>query len=110
MYYTRTSGITDQAQNLLQQQTNDILRAAFGQRTVGDLLEDRIDLMKLLQQQANSAAQSLGIKITDVRIKSIDLPEQVTSSVFARMSAQREQAASKYRSDGKAASEKNRST
>lgn len=106
LYYTRTGGFPERADTLLKQQINDALRAAFGQRTITEVISDeRASIMDLLQQRANQSAENLGISIVDVRIKSIDLPQEVSQSVFARMSTRREQVAAEHRADGKAAAE-----
>jgi len=107
LYYQRTGGFVTRAQTLLQQQINDALRAAFGRRTISEVIsDDRASIMHLLQQRANARAKLLGISVIDVRIKTIDLPKEVSESVFARMSAQREQVAAQHRSTGRAKGEK----
>ena len=56
--------------------------------------------MVQLRSSAMNQADELGIEIIDVRIKRIDLPEEVSASVYARMSSEREQVAKKFRSEG----------
>lgn len=104
-YYTSTGGYPLRAQTLLEQKINNVLRAEFGKRTIKEVIS-RGSLMELLMQAASESAQSLGINVYDVRIKRIDLPNEVSKSVFARMRTKREQVANKHRSDGKAAAEK----
>jgi membrane protease subunit HflC len=106
LYFTRTGGDADQARLLLQQKINDSLRAEFGRRLLSDVISDsREAIMKKLQDEANKNAQDLGISVLDVRIKRIDLPAEVSASVFDRMRAERELVAAKHRSDGKAEAE-----
>ena len=106
LYYQRTGGDDLRAPTLLQQQVNDALRAAFGQRTITDLVSgERVNVMGLLKDSANETAKNLGIDVTDVRIKSIDLPTEVSDTVFTRMRTKREQVATQHRSDGKAQAE-----
>lgn len=106
LYYVRTGGYVDKTETLLQQKINDALRAAFGKRTITEVVSgERGSVMDLLQQRAEVSAKDLGVEVVDVRIKRIDLPEEVSSSVFDRMRVEREQAAAKHRSDGKAAAE-----
>ena len=106
LYYQRTGGDGLRAQTLLQQQVNDALRAAFGQRTITDMVSgERINVMGLLKDSANETAKNLGIDVTDVRIKSIDLPTEVSDTVFTRMRTKREQVATQHRADGKAQAE-----
>jgi membrane protease subunit HflC len=106
LYYQRTGGDSLQAQTLLQQQVNDALRAAFGQRTITDMVSgERVNVMALLKESANRTAKNLGIWVADVRIKSIDLPKEVSETVFSRMRTKREQVATQHRADGKAQAE-----
>lgn len=107
LYYTRTGHDVSQARLLLQQKINDSLRAEFGRRLLSDVISDaRENIMTKLQQEASENAKELGIKVLDVRIKRIDLPGEVSASVFDRMRAERELVAMKHRSDGKAEAEK----
>ena len=106
LYFTRTGGYADRTETLLQQKVNDALRAAFGKRTITDVVSgERGNVMQLLKQKTDESAQSLGVEVIDVRIRRIDLPEEVSSSVFDRMRVEREQAATRHRSDGKAKAE-----
>jgi membrane protease subunit HflC len=106
LYYQRTGGDELRAQTLLQQQVNDALRAAFGQRTITDMVSgERVNVMALLKDAANMTAKNLGISVADVRIKSIDLPEEVSETVFTRMRTKREQVATQHRADGRADAE-----
>lgn len=106
LYYQRTGGDAFQAQTLLQQQVNDALRAAFGQRTITDMVSgERVNLVALLTDRANMTAKNLGIRVADVRIKSIDLPQEVSANVYSRMRTKREQYATELRADGKAQAE-----
>lgn len=105
-YYTTTGGYTASADQLLSQKVNDAMRAEFGKRSISDVISDqRLSIMQILKQSANQASQEFGIEVIDVRINAIDLPEDVSSSVFARMQSEREQVAAKRRSDGKALAE-----
>jgi membrane protease subunit HflC len=106
LYYTRTDGFANKAETLLQQKVNDSLRAAFGKQTITEVVSDeRGNVMDLLKQKADESAKDLGIEVIDVRIKRIDLPEEVSDSVFSRMRVEREQAATRHRSDGNAKAE-----
>lgn len=106
LYFTRTTGNPQQAGILLQQQLNDSLRAEFGKRTIKEVVsDDRSQIMEALSKQANITAANLGVDVVDVRIKRIDLPEQVSAAVFDRMRAERERVATEHRSKGKAKAE-----
>lgn len=107
LYFTRTGGDPEKARLLLRQKINDSLRAQFGKRLLNDIISDaRANIMNELEQQANANAQELGIDVIDVRIKKIDLPTEVSVSVFNNMRAGRQMVAAKHRADGKAAAEK----
>lgn len=106
LYYTRTGGYSVRAQNLLKQKINDSLRAAFGRRTIKEVIAtERTNIMGLLNKRANKSAESLGIEVTDVRIRGIELPRQVREAVYQRMRTEREQVATRLRSQGMAKAE-----
>lgn len=107
LYYTRTGGSSRRADNLIQQKINDSLRAQFGLHTITEVVSaERGDIMTTLQHEANKSASTLGVDVFDVRIKRIDLPTAVSTSVFQRMAAEREQVAAKHRASGQAVAEK----
>jgi membrane protease subunit HflC len=62
--------------------------------------EDRERIMDLVTKRTAEEALRFGIRVIDVRIKRVDLPEEVQASVFARMKAERERIAKKYRAEG----------
>lgn len=111
LYYKRTGGYSFRAETLLQQKTNNALRAAFGERSIKEVVsDDRLNVMSLLKQKANRSASSLGIEVVDVRIKGIDLPKAVRESVFQQMRIKRKKVATRHRSQGKAQAEAIRAT
>lgn len=105
-YFVRTSGDAKRADLLLTQQLNDALRAEFGRHTIGEVVgEDRSDIMSRLHQVANANALPLGINVIDVRIKRIDLPDEVSNAVFETMKAERKQVADEHRARGQSSAE-----
>ncbi|MCD6044923.1 MAG: hflC [Gammaproteobacteria bacterium] len=105
-FYKTTGGSIQNTDQLLEQQLNDALRAEFGRRTINEVVsDDRASIMQALNQKANEGAQKLGIDVVDVRIKGIDLPPEVSGSVFARMRAEREKVATELRAKGHAEGE-----
>ena len=109
-YFTRTGGRSIVAERLIQQKINDTLRAEFGTQEISDVISsERTQIMDLLKVKTNKRAKELGIEVIDVRIKKIDLPEEVSTSVFQNMRADRQRVATKHRSDGIAAAEALRS-
>lgn len=111
-FYTATSGDETRAQQLLLQRIKTGLRNQVGERTVHDVVSgERESLMLELTQQLNKIAQQeFGIEVVDVRVKRIDLPEQVSQSVFDRMKSEREREARGHRSTGKELAEKIRAS
>ena len=107
LYYKRTGGSVMRAATLLQQQLNANLRAEFGTRNIKEVVsDDRSAIMNKLNAEADEKAEELGIDVVDVRIKSIDLPPEVSTAVFKRMRAERERVATEHRSEGKAQGER----
>ena len=102
-YYTATNGEESRAERLLAQRVNEGLRNGFGQRSLQEVVSgERDQLMTELTTELNNfTLKELGIQVVDVRIKRIDLPEQVSGSVFNRMTAEREREAREHRAKGK---------
>ena len=94
---------------MLEQKLNDGLRAEFGKRNISEVVSgERTDIMAILREQASKSAENLGIKVIDVRIKGIDLPKEVSNTVFERMRAERQRVATKHRAEGKSVAEATR--
>ena len=55
---------------------------------------------QVVTKDTRETAKSFGIEVLDVRIKEVDLPQEVQASVFARMRAERERIAKRYRAEG----------
>ncbi len=107
-YYRATGGNEQVAQSRLTARINDGLRNKFGTRTLHEVVSgQRDELMHELTEELNNAvSSSLGIEVVDVRVKRIDLPEEVSDSVFNRMAAEREKKAREYRAKGMEQAEK----
>jgi membrane protease subunit HflC len=83
------------------------LRDEFGNRTVHDVVSgERDKIMALMREKANDDARKIGVQVLDVRIKRVDLPQEVSESVYRRMEAERKRVANELRSTGAAESEK----
>lgn len=90
----------------LAQNFNDLSRGEFGKRTVNQVVSgDRSEIMSVLKNRGNEFSHHFGIEIVDVRIKRVDLPAEVSSSVFQRMDAERTRVAKDLRSKGAAQAE-----
>ena len=111
-YYQATAGNEFNARQRLSPIVMEAIRNEFNQRTLKDVVGgERTNLAARFVEVANPAAESLGVKIVDIRIKRIDLPEdgQVISSVFERMRAERLRVANMLRAEGTEQSETIRS-
>ena len=111
-YYKATTGLERNAENRLAKRINDGLRNQFGTRTLREVVSGERDLlMKNITQDLNSSVRDeLGIEIVDIRVKRIDLPQEVSSQVFRRMTAERDKEAQELRSTGKEKAEKIRAS
>jgi membrane protease subunit HflC len=110
-YYLRTSGSTDNARALLKQKVNNGLRTEFGTRTIKEIVSgDRDAIMAKATESAASSREDLGIEVIDVRIKAINLPTEVSTSIYERMRAERTAVAKEHRSQGQEQSEIIRAT
>lgn len=111
-YYKATGGVESVAQNRLANRVNNGLRNQFGTRTLHEVVSGERDLlMKNITDELNATVlASLGIEVVDVRVKRIDLPQEVSSQVFRRMTAERDKEARELRSTGKERAEKIRAS
>lgn len=106
-YYVSVRGDEAQAEARLSQVVNDGLRAEFGKRTIHDVISgERSKIMDILRTKADHDARQMGIQVLDVRLKRVDLPPEVSDSVFQRMEAERKRVANDLRSQGAGAAEK----
>lgn len=101
-YYTATNGEESRAMALLSQRINDGLRNQVAIRTIQEVVSgERDELMQALTEELTIVAQEgLGVEVIDVRVKQIDLPPDVSESVYRRMNAEREKEAREHRSQG----------
>jgi membrane protease subunit HflC len=106
-YYRATRGQERNALIRLAQIIKDRLRNEFGKRTIQEAVSgERSEIMEVLQVSTNELAKALGIEVVDVRISRIDLPAEVSDSVYERMRAERERTAREFRARGKEAAER----
>ena len=101
-YYTSTSGDERRAKELLKQRINEGLRNEISKRTLHEVVSgERDELMEVLMQNLNEVAErELGVTIVDVRVKRIDLPPEVSQSVYDRMNTERDIEAREHRAKG----------
>ncbi|MDA0272094.1 MAG: protease modulator HflC [Proteobacteria bacterium] len=101
-YYTATSGDERRAEELLKQRINNGLRNEISKRTLHEVVSgERDELMYVLTERLNKVAQvELGVTVVDVRVKRIDLPPEVSQSVYNRMNTERNIEAAEHRAKG----------
>ena len=111
-YFTTTGGDEERAKRLLSQRVDTGLRNEFGVRTVKEVVSgERDQLMNSLATSLDTIAQQeLGVEVIDLRVKKIDLPSEVSDSVYNRMRTERERLARELRAQGNEVAEKIRAT
>lgn len=106
-FYRSTGGREATARERMVAIIKDGLRAEFAQRTLQEVVTaDRAEIMDVMTAEADESASGFGIDIVDVRVKRIDLPEQVSESVFQRMRSERQRVAKQLRAEGAEAAER----
>ncbi len=106
-FYTTVAGDIDQANLRLDQIIKDAFISEFSKRNIKQLIStDRSAIREILTNNSKAVAADLGMEIVDVQVMRIDLPPEVSSSVFRRMEAERERVAREFRSQGAEAAER----
>ncbi len=100
-YYVSVQGDEARARTRLAQTVNAALREEFGKRTVHDVVSgEREKIIELVRGKVDDDAKKIGVEIVDVRLKRVELPAEVSESVYRRMDAERKSVASELRSQG----------
>jgi len=106
-YFLTVGGYESEARRRLEQVVNSGLRDEFGKRVIRDVISsDRRKIMDILTAHTNREAQKFGIEVIDVRLQRVDLPPEVSQSVFQRMKAERKRIANELRAQGEEEAEK----
>ncbi|MFP4207767.1 MAG: protease modulator HflC [Wenzhouxiangella sp.] len=109
-YYVATQGDIMFTRARLAQLIRNDLRDEFAQRNLSEVVsEQRREMMERLLNRADERFEDFGIDVIDVRIKKIELTEEVLNSVFERMQTQRTEFANELRSLGRERAERIRS-
>jgi membrane protease subunit HflC len=107
LYYISVGGDEARAKTRLNQTVNAGLREEFGRRTVHDVVSGERDrIMDQMREKADLDARKIGVQIVDVRLKRVELPNEVSEAVYRRMEAERKRVANELRSEGSAEAEK----
>lgn len=106
-FYRSVSGDERQGAIRLSQIIKDSLRSEFGKRTIQEVVSgERSQIMDAVTAYADKQAEEFGVAVADVRLKRIDLPSDVSDSVYRRMEAERSRVAKEFRSQGAEAAER----
>ena len=106
-YYISVQGDQALAQTRLAQTVNGGLRDEFSKRSVHDVVSgEREKIMEEVRTKADADARAIGVQIVDVRLKRVDLVQEVSESVYRRMETERKRVANELRSKGAAEAEK----
>jgi len=107
LYFVSVRGDELEATRRLRQTISGALRDEFGSRTVHDVVSgERDTVMGRVREKADQDLRRIGVEIVDVRLKRVDLPQEVSESVYRRMEAERKRIANELRSTGAAESER----
>lgn len=106
-FYVSVNGEEVAAARRINQTVNGLLREEFGKRTVHDVVSgERDHIMDAVRKKVDVDVRSLGIELVDVRLKRVDLPQEVSVDVYRRMESERKRVAAELRSNGAAEAEK----
>ena len=106
-YYISVGGDEMRAETRLMQTVNASMREEFGKRTIHEVVSgEREKIMQVLREKADADARKIGVQVLDVRLKRVDFPAEISSSVYSRMDAERKRVANELRATGNAESEK----
>lgn len=106
-FYTSTQGNERVALSRLDSIVKDRIRNQIASRTLSEVIsEQRVSTMLEIAERANESTAEFGIEVVDVRIKAIELPDDVRESVFRRMAADRQKEANLYRFEGREEAER----
>lgn len=106
-YFLTVGGQEPEARRRLEQFVNSGLRDEFGKRNIQSVIStERGKIMQILTEYADREARKFGIQVIDVRVQRVDLPDEVSQSVFQRMKAERSRIANELRAQGEEQAEK----
>jgi len=102
-----SGGDETQAARRINQTVTGLLREEFGKRTVHDVVSgERHEIMNTVRDKVDQDVRPLGVEVVDVRLKRVDLPQEVSADVYRRMESERKRVAAEKRSSGSAEAEK----
>ena len=106
-FYVSTGGDLSRAEIRLAQSVNNDLRDEFSKRTLSEVISgERNKIMEDLRAKSDADARSIGIEVLDVRLKRVDLAQEINADVYKRMDSERKRVANELRSTGAGEAEK----
>ena len=110
-FYTSTGGILRVADDRLSEIIRNAIVTEFGKRSVQEAISvERAELMRDMLATATDTAQGLGVELIDIRVKQVEFPDDVRTSVYAQMREERARVAAERRAQGQEIAEERRST
>lgn len=101
LYYTSTGGDERRAIARMASIINDELKGQIGTKTMREVISgERATIMQVVTDNAGLKIRDLGIELIDVRVKKVELPENVSNNVYRRMATERQTVAKTFRSRG----------
>ena len=100
-FFVSTGGDLQKAEIRLAQSVNNDLRDEFSKRTLSEVISgERNKIMEDLRSKSDIDARSIGIEVMDVRLKRVDLAQEINADVYKRMDSERKRVANELRSTG----------
>ena len=100
-FFVSTGGDLSKAEIRLAQSVNNDLRDEFSKRTLSEVISgERNKIMEDLRAKSDADARSIGIEVLDVRLKRVDLAQEINADVYKRMDSERKRVANELRSTG----------
>jgi modulator of FtsH protease HflC len=106
-YFVSVRGDAVAAEARISQTVNDALRAEFARRTVHDVVSgEREMIMSTVADKVDKDLKNIGVEVVDVRLKRVDLVDEISTDVYRRMESERKRVANELRATGQAEGEK----
>ena len=100
-FYTATAGDERQAIARMASIINNELKGQIASKTMREVISgERATIMQQVTDNAGIKVKDLGIELVDVRVKQVELPQEVSSTVYRRMATERQTVAREFRSRG----------
>ncbi len=108
-FYTSTGGALTVANGRLSEIIKNAIVTEFGKRSVREAISvERAELMRDMRTTAAAASEDLGVSLIDFRVKQVEFMDEVRSSVYLQMAAERARIAAERRAEGRAGAEEKR--